>query len=79
MLCGNSHTLTELVVFRILQGLGRRANIQCTGNITRDLATGEKEPLLRYLVSDSEVGPTVAPALGGYLTDHLSVAMGILY
>ena len=77
MLCGNSHTLTELVVFRIMGACWRWTNIQCTGNITRDLATGEEEPLLRYLVSDgsrSHNSTTGRLSYGSFI-----VAMGILY
>src|SRR5437773_3843774 len=72
-LCGNSHTLTELVVWRVLQGLGGGALLS-----TAQAVLFEVFPPAEYGIAQSifgvgvMVGPTLGPTLGGYITDTLS-------
>ena len=71
--CGNSHTLTELVIFRILQGLGGGALLS-----TAQATLYEVFPPAEYGIAMAifgmgiMVGPTLGPTLGGYITDTWS-------
>nr|WP_209917336.1 MDR family MFS transporter [Chryseobacterium jejuense] len=73
MLCGNSHTLVELVAFRILQGLAGGGLISTAQAILLETWPPEERGTATAIFGfGAVVGPTVAPALGGYLTDHFS-------
>jgi len=73
VLCGNSHTLTELVVFRIIQGIGGGALLS-----TAQATLYEVFPIEEYGQAMAifglgvMVGPTLGPTLGGWLTDTWS-------
>ncbi|KAA8479083.1 DHA2 family multidrug resistance protein [Arcticibacter tournemirensis] len=72
-LCGNANTLTELVVFRILQGLAGGGLISNAQAILLETWPPEEVGIATALFGlGAVVGPTVGPTIGGYITDHFS-------
>lgn len=71
--CGNSHSLTELVIWRIVQGLGGGALLS-----TSQAILYESFPPQEYGIATAMfgmgvmVGPTLGPTLGGWITDTWS-------
>jgi DHA2 family multidrug resistance protein len=71
--CGNSHSLVELVGWRIVQGLGGGALLS-----TAQAVLYEVFPPSEYGIAMSifgvgvMVGPTLGPTLGGWITDTFS-------
>jgi DHA2 family multidrug resistance protein len=73
VLCGNSTSLAELVLFRILQGLAGGGLISTAQAILLETWPPEERGTATAIFGfGAVVGPTIAPALGGYLTDTLS-------
>jgi len=72
-LCGNSHTLTELIVFRVIQGLAGGGLLSTCQAILLETWPREEIGMATALFGlGAVVGPTIGPAIGGYITDHLS-------
>src|SRR5262245_46480197 len=73
ILCGNSHTLTELVVFRILQGLGGGALLSTAQATLYEVFPREEYGQAMAIFGlGVMVGPTLGPTFGGWLTDTFS-------
>ncbi|HKI43913.1 MAG TPA: DHA2 family efflux MFS transporter permease subunit [Balneolales bacterium] len=71
--CGQATSITELVIFRILQGVGGAALITISRVILIETYPPEELGLANALFGlGAVVGPTIGPTLGGWLTDHLS-------
>ena len=72
-LCGNSHSLNELVVFRIIQGFAGGGLISTSQAILMETWPREQIGTAMALFGlGAVVGPTVGPTIGGYITDHFS-------
>src|SRR6201986_1102345 len=72
-LCGNSHSLGELVMFRILQGVAGSGLISTSQAILVETWPREQIGTATALFGlGAVVGPTVGPTIGGYITDHAS-------
>lgn len=72
-LCGNATTLSELVIFRILQGLAGGGLISNAQAILLETWPPEEVGIATALFGlGAVVGPTVGPTIGGYITDHYS-------
>ncbi|MFT3825951.1 MAG: MDR family MFS transporter [Chitinophagaceae bacterium] len=72
-LCGNAHTLTELVAFRILQGLAGGGLLSTAQAILMETWPREEIGMATALFGlGAVVGPTVGPTIGGYITNHFS-------
>lgn len=70
-LCGNSTTITELIVFRFLQGVGGGALMVTSQTIITESYPFEKRSMAQAIYGMGViVGPTLGPPLGGYITDH---------
>jgi len=70
-LCGNSHSLTELVAFRILQGIAGGGLISTAQAILLDTWPKNQVGTATALFGlGAVVGPTLGPTIGGYITDH---------
>jgi len=87
ILCGNAHTLTELVVFRILQGLGGGALLSTAQATLYEVFPREEYGSAMAIFGlGVMVGPTLGPTLGGWLTDtwswpfifYINVPFGVL-
>jgi DHA2 family multidrug resistance protein len=73
LLCGNSHSLGELVLWRIVQGLGGGALLSTAQAVLYEVfPPAEYGTAMAIFGVGVMVGPTLGPTLGGYLTDTLS-------
>lgn len=72
-LCGASVTLTELVIFRLLQGVFGAALVPLSQAIMTDIYPPEERTRAMAIWGIGVmVGPILGPTLGGYLTDIAS-------
>jgi DHA2 family multidrug resistance protein len=72
-LCGNSHSLNELVLFRIIQGLAGGGLISTSQAILIETWPREQIGTATALFGlGAVVGPTVGPTIGGWITDNYS-------
>jgi DHA2 family multidrug resistance protein len=72
-LCGNATTLTELILFRIVQGMAGGGLISTSQAILLETWPREQVGTATALFGlGAVVGPTVGPTIGGYITDHYS-------
>ena len=71
--CGASQSLSEIVVFRVLQGLCGGGILTIARSILRDTFPPEQIGRSQALLAlGAVVGPSVGPTVGGILTDHFS-------
>ena len=86
-LCGLSRTLPQLIVFRVLQGLGGGALQPTEEAILRQTFPKSEQGMAMALTGMIiMVGPALGPVLGGYIVDHfhwawiffVSLPMGLL-
>lgn len=73
LLCGLSHSLGELVFWRIVQGLGG-GGLLATGQVIMMQAFPKSQQGIATAIFGMGVmiGPSLGPVLGGYLTDNFS-------
>lgn len=72
-LCGNAETLTELIIFRFIQGMGGGALLVTAQTIITESYPIAKRGMAQAIYGMGViVGPTLGPPLGGYLVDHFS-------
>jgi DHA2 family multidrug resistance protein len=72
-LCGNAHSLEELVGARVLQGIGGGALISTAQAILFDVfPLQERGKAMAIFGMGVMVGPTLGPTLGGWITDNYS-------
>lgn len=72
-LCGNAHGLSELVIFRIIQGLAGGGLISTSQAILIETWPREEIGTATALFGlGAVVGPTVGPTIGGWITDNYS-------
>jgi len=70
-LCGNATTITELIVFRFLQGVGGGALLVTSQTIITESWPPEKRGMAQAFYGMGVIiGPTLGPPLGGYITEH---------
>ncbi|HVV04708.1 MAG TPA: DHA2 family efflux MFS transporter permease subunit [Puia sp.] len=70
-LCGHAHSLSELVIFRIVQGLAGGGLLSTAQAILMETWPREELGMATALFGlGAVVGPTVGPTIGGYITDH---------
>ncbi len=86
-LCGNSHSLGELVLWRIVQGAGGAALLSTAQATIRQIFPAEQQGLVQAIfLLGIIVAPTLGPTLGGWITDnytwnwcfYINVPIGIL-
>jgi EmrB/QacA subfamily drug resistance transporter len=72
-LCGLSNSLTEFVIFRIIQGLGGAMMVP-VGRlvILRTVPKAEMISALAWLTIPALIGPVIGPPLGGFITTYLN-------
>src|SRR5580658_1563884 len=72
-LCGNATSLSELIVFRLLQGLAGGGLISTGQAILLETWPPSEVGMATALFGlGAVVGPTVGPTIGGFITDNLS-------
>jgi DHA2 family multidrug resistance protein len=73
VLCGMARSLTGLIVFRILQGLGAGALQPTEQAILRQTFPPEEQGMAMALFGMAVmIGPAVGPTLGGWIVDNYS-------
>ena len=71
ILCGTATTFPQMLIYRILQGLGGGALIPISQAILRETFPPEEQGMAMALWGMGVVlAPAVGPVLGGWLTDH---------
>ena len=71
--CGTSNSLTELVIWRILQGAGGAALLSTAQATIRQIFPREQQGLVQAIfLLGIIVAPTLGPTLGGWITDNYS-------
>lgn len=70
-LCGYANSLTELILFRILQGLAGGGLLSTAQAILMETWPREEIGMATALFGlGAVVGPTIGPTIGGYITDN---------
>jgi DHA2 family multidrug resistance protein len=70
-LCGNATTITELIIFRFLQGVGGGALLVTSQTIITESYPPEKRGMAQAIYGMGVIiGPTLGPPLGGYITEN---------
>jgi MFS transporter, DHA2 family, multidrug resistance protein len=73
LMCGLSGSLSQLVFWRIVQGLGGGGLISTSQAILRETYPVAEQGKAQGIFSMGViVGPTIGPTLGGFITDQLS-------
>ncbi len=72
-LCGTAHTVVELVIWRVLQGLGGGA-LQPTAQsiLFESYPPHKRGQAMAIFGLGAMVGPAIGPTLGGYIVDSFS-------
>jgi DHA2 family multidrug resistance protein len=69
--CGTSHSLEELVLWRILQGAGGAALLSTAQATIRQIFPREQQGMVQAIfLLGIIVAPTLGPTLGGWITDN---------
>lgn len=72
-LCGNATSIWELVIFRMLQGIGGGALLATSQTIITEAYPKNQRSLAQGIYGMGVVvGPTLGPPLGGYIVYHYS-------
>ncbi len=70
-LCGMATSLLQIILFRVLQGLGGGGLQPSSQAILLDIFPQEKQGAAMTMFGVAALfGPIIGPTLGGYLTDH---------
>jgi MFS transporter, DHA2 family, multidrug resistance protein len=70
-LCGISHSLGEIVLWRILQGAGGAALLSTAQATLSQIFPREEQGIVQALfLVGIIVAPTLGPTLGGWITDN---------
>jgi MFS transporter, DHA2 family, multidrug resistance protein len=73
MLCGMARSLTALVLFRVIQGLGAGALQPTEQAILRQTFPPQEQGMAMAVFGMAVmIGPALGPTLGGYIVDHYS-------
>ncbi len=73
MLCGQAHSLSELILFRILQGVGGGMLTPVgTAMLFRVFPPAERARASTILFVPTVIAPALGPLVGGLLIDHAS-------
>jgi len=71
--CGNAHTLGQLVVWRVIQGVGGGALLSTAQSVLYEVFPPEEYGIAMAIFGMGVmVGPTLGPTLGGWITDTFS-------
>jgi DHA2 family multidrug resistance protein len=72
-MAGASHTLTQMILARILQGIGGGGLIPCAQAIARETFPPAEQGMAMAIFSMGVIlAPALGPTLGGWLVDNLS-------
>lgn len=69
--CGTSHSLGELILWRVVQGAGGAALLSTAQATLRQIFPKEQQGLVQSIfIMGIIVAPTLGPTLGGWITDN---------
>ena len=69
--CGTSHSLNEIIFWRLVQGAGGAALISTAQATLREIFPREQQGVVQSLyVLGVIMAPTIGPTLGGWITDN---------
>lgn len=72
-LCGVSHSLIELVIWRLLQGAGGAALLSTAQATIRQIFPPKQQAMVQTIfLLGIIVAPTLGPTLGGWITDNFT-------
>jgi len=72
-LCGLSHTLPQLVICRVIQGMGGGALLSMSQSIMMETFPPQRQGTGQALFGmGATLGPSLGPTLGGYITNQWS-------
>ncbi|HTO07320.1 MAG TPA: DHA2 family efflux MFS transporter permease subunit [Myxococcota bacterium] len=72
-LCGLSHTLPQLVVFRVIQGMGGGALLSTSQSVMMESFPPQRQGSGQALFGmGATLGPSLGPTLGGWITNQWS-------
>ncbi len=70
-MCGTSHTLGELILWRVVQGAGGAALLSTAQATIRQIFPREQQGMVQSIfMLGIIVAPTLGPTLGGWITDN---------
>ncbi len=70
-LCGTSHSLSEIIVWRLLQGAGGAALLSTAQATLRQIFPDEEQGMVQAIfILGVIMAPTLGPTLGGWITDN---------
>ncbi|HVX39796.1 MAG TPA: DHA2 family efflux MFS transporter permease subunit [Gemmatimonadaceae bacterium] len=70
-MCGTSHSLGELVLWRVVQGAGGAALLSTAQATIRQIFPREQQGMVQAIfILGIIVAPTLGPTLGGWITDN---------
>ncbi len=73
LLCGLSQSMTQLIIFRAIQGIGAGAVIPVTFTIIGDIYNLEERGKVQGMISSVwGISSLIGPLIGGYFVDFLS-------
>src|SRR3979409_2405357 len=73
VLCGQAHSMNELILFRAFQGLGAGCILPVAQTISADLFTLEQRVKVQGIYAAVfGFASIIGPLIGGFLTDNLS-------
>jgi len=71
-MCGAAQNLTQMVLFRVMQGLAGAFLLPLAQTIMLDVSTPRERPRLMMIFTQVVmIAPIMGPVLGGYLTENL--------
>ena len=72
LLCGFSGSFDQLVVWRIVQGIGGGGLISTSQTILRDIFPPDRQGAAQGIFAGGVIiGPTLGPLIGGFITDNV--------
>lgn len=72
VLCGQAHTMPQLILFRAIQGIGGGMIMPIAQTIIGDVFSGEQRAKMQGVFTGVfALGSALGPLVGGYIVDHL--------
>ncbi|RVQ67761.1 DHA2 family efflux MFS transporter permease subunit [Croceicoccus ponticola] len=73
VLCGLAQNMTQMVLFRVIQGMGGAFLAPLAQTVMLDASSEEERPRMMIIFSQGILlGPIMGPVLGGYITESAS-------
>ncbi|MGE5672757.1 MAG: MFS transporter, partial [Mycobacterium leprae] len=73
VLCGTTHTMTQLIIYRAVQGVGGGMIMPIAQTIIGDVYSGEQRAKMQGMFTGVfALGSAIGPLLGGYIVDHFN-------